>query len=96
MRHATPGQPVTREARSEGRCESCSLASLVESARGLAFPRTMIALKAAGLADRCRVAASVLDSAAGDAATVEPATLRRRIDGIVRALIQELGREVTP
>jgi len=92
-----PGaSPVPGRLDQDGRCDSCSLARLVESARGVQFPRAAIALRAAGLADRCRVAASVLDAAAGDAATIEPATLRRRIDGIVRALLQELGREVTP
>lgn len=60
----------------------------------LHFPRTIIALRAASLADCCRITASALDAAAGDAVTTEPATLRRRVDGLVRSLVAELGREV--
>lgn len=60
----------------------------------LHFPRTLLALRACSLADRCRVASSALDMAAGDASSVEPGTLRRRVDGIVRALVTELSGRV--
>lgn len=63
----------------------------VETAR---FPRADAMLEAMALSDRCRVAASALDGLARHAADFEPATLKRRSHGIVRALFAELNRAV--
>lgn len=91
-----PGaSPLGGRLDSDGHCEACSIAAIVESSRGARMPRTMVALKAASLADRCRTAAACLDAATGDAGSVEPGTLRRRVDGIVRALVAELSGQVT-
>lgn len=79
----------------EGHCDSCAIQAIRESAKGPRLARTLECLRAVSLADRCRTASAILEAAAGDASSVEPGTLRRRVDGIVRSLIAELNGQVT-
>lgn len=80
--------PLPREIIEERAIEGC------ETVAPPRFPRADAMLAALELADRCRVAAAALDGLARHAADFDPATLRRRSHGIVRALYAELAGRV--